>query len=122
MYCFFVYTDCILIVKGLFMGKTIVHGNFEWDEEKTKISLSKHRIDFLEILSMFDDPLFWEQFDSVNSTINEIRYLGIGKVNGLAIIVSSYTERNGRTRIINARITTAEEEVQYERWCEQFYN
>ncbi len=104
------------------MGRTIVHGNFEWDEEKALNNIIKHKIRFEDILSMFDDPLFWEQYDSLNSTNDEIRYLGIGKVNEIAVIVSCYTERNGRTRIINARITTKEEEIKYEQWCKQFYN
>lgn len=103
------------------MGKTIIHGKFEWDEEKANINVQKHQISFEEILTMFDDPLFWEQVDFENSTIEETRFLGVGKVNGFAVVVSCYTERNGKTRIINARITTKEEERKYEEWCKQFY-
>lgn len=104
------------------MGKTIVHGNFEWDEEKAKENISKHGLMFEEILSIFDDPLFWEQMDFDNTTLEETRFFGVGKLNGFAVIVSCYTERNGRTRIINARISTSEEERKYEEWCKQFYS
>lgn len=103
------------------MGKTIVHGNFEWDEEKANINIQKHQIRFEEILPMFDDPLFWEQIDFENSTLEETRFLGVGKVNGFEIVVSCYTERNCRIRIINARITTSGEKERYEEWCKQFY-
>lgn len=100
---------------------TIIHGDFEWDSEKAKINVVKHGISFEEILPMFDDPLFWEQYDSEHSTSEETRYFGIAKVNGFAVVVSSYTERE-RIRLISARISTAEEEKLYENWCKQFYS
>ena len=103
------------------MGQTIIHGNFEWDSDKAKTNIQKHGISFEEILPMFDDPLFWEQYDVVHSSKNETRYLGTARINGLAVVVSSYTERE-RVRIISARISTAEEERCYENWCKQFYN
>lgn len=103
------------------MGKTVVHGNFEWDEDKEKTNIRKHSINFLEILPMFDDPLFWERLDTKESTETETRYVGTAKVDGFVVIVSSYTERSGRTRIINARIANKKEELKYEEWCKQFY-
>ena len=103
------------------MGKTIVCGKFEWDSEKNIRNFQKHGISFEEILPMFDDPLFWERFDIKHSSKDEIRYIGIGKINGFAVVVSSYTERK-RIRIISARISTKKEEQKYEEWCKQFYN
>lgn len=103
------------------MGKTVVHGNFEWDSDKAEANIKNHGISFEEILPMFDDPLFWEQYDSEHSKVDEIRYFGTAKINGFAVVVSSYTERE-RTRIISARISTAEEEKRYEEWCKQFYS
>lgn len=103
------------------MGKTVVHGNFEWDEEKNKANIENHGMSFEEILPMFDDPLFWEQYDSEHSKVDETRYFGTAKINGFAVVVSSYTERE-RTRIISARISTPQEEKRYEEWCKQFYS
>lgn len=103
------------------MGKTVVHGNFEWDEEKNKANIENHGMSFEEILPMFDDPLFWEQYDSEHSKFDETRYFGTAKINGFAVVVSSYTERE-RTRIISARISTPQEEKRYEEWCKQFYS
>ncbi len=102
------------------MGKTVVHGNFEWDEDKAAYNLRVHKIAFEEILPMFDDPLFWEQLDVEHSTANETRYFGTAKINGFVVTVCSYTEHK-RTRIISARISTNEEEKKYEEWCKQFY-
>lgn len=102
------------------MGKTVVHGKFEWDADKSEMNKRKHGISFAEILPMFDDPLFWERLDFTHSTAEETRYFGTAKVNGFAVVVCSYTERN-RTRIISARISTNEEERRYEEWCRQFF-
>ena len=83
------------------MGKTVIHGRFEWDSDKAEANIRNHGISFEEILPMFDDPLFWEQLDTAHSTAEETRYFGIAKINGFAVVVSSYTERN-RIRIISA--------------------
>lgn len=102
------------------MGQTVIQGRFEWDADKAEANKRKHGISFEEILPMFDDPLFWEQLDLSHSTAEESRYFGTAKINGFAVVVSSYTERE-RTRIISARISTSEEERRYEEWCKQFY-
>ena len=72
------------------MGKTVVHGNFEWDEEKNKANIENHGMSFEEILPMFDDPLFWEQYDSEHSKVDETRYFGTAKINGFAVVGASY--------------------------------
>ena len=102
------------------MGKTVVHGRFEWDADKAEANKKKHGISFEEILPMFDDPLFWEQPDDEHSDATETRYFGTAKINGFAVVVSVYTERE-RIRIISARTSTTEEERRYEEWCRQFY-
>ena len=102
------------------MEKTVVHGRFEWDADKAETNKRKHGLSFEEILPMFDDPLFWEQLDFEHSTAAETRWFGTARINGVAVVVSSYTERE-RIRIISARISTNEEERRYEEWCRQFY-
>ena len=103
------------------MGKMVIKGNFEWDEDKNKANISKHGICVEEILPMFDDPLFWEQYDESHSDEDETRYLGMARIEGVAVLVSSYVDR-GRIRIISARVSTREEQRRYEKWCEQFYS
>ena len=100
---------------------TVVKGRFEWDDKKNEINIQKHGISFDEILPVFDDPLFYEEIDSENSTIDEARFFGIGKINGFTIIATCFTEQE-RIRIISSRISTAQEEKQYEQWCKQFFS
>lgn len=101
---------------------TKIFGSFEWDEDKERLNIQKHGLSFTEILPIFDDPMFAEKIDLEHSTLKETRYIGIGKINGIVVIVSCYTQRAKRIRIINARISTKREEKLYEEWCKQFYS
>lgn len=101
---------------------TKVLGNFEWDEEKEKINIQKHGLSFSEIIPVFDDPLFAERIDYEHSSPDETRFVGMGKIAGTVVIVTCYTPRGKRIRIINARISTKGEEKLYEQWCKRFYN
>ena len=85
------------------MGKTVISedGRFEWDEEKNEINRIKHGVGFEEITDVFDDPYFLVRYDKVQS-VSEDRWNGIGCINGLLILVTTFTERN-RTRIISAQ-------------------
>ena len=105
------------------MGRNIVSsdGKFEWDEDKNNANREKHGISFEEILPMFGDPLFYEQYDGFHSTTEESRYLGMAKLHSVVVVVAVYTERI-RTRIISARVSTSQEEARYEQWCKQFYD
>lgn len=98
------------------MGKTIISDDsrFEWDEDKNKINLEKHGFPFEKILKVFDDLNFYEIFDKNHSSLEEERYLGLGSVDGITIILSAYTERNLRTRIISARLATPIEKGIYD--------
>ena len=104
------------------MGRTVVCGAFEWDEEKNAANIRKHGISFEAILPMFDDPLYMERYDWQNSTLEESRYLGVGWVEGFFIIASCYTDRDGRIRIINARRASSEEKRDYERRYKGFFH
>ncbi len=76
-------------------------GRFEWDENKNQLNKKKHGIGFEEITDVFDDPYFLVRYDKKHSQ-NEYRYNGIGCINGLLVLVTTFTERE-RTRIISAQ-------------------
>ena len=95
------------------MGKTVMRGTFEWDEEKNEINRKKHGFGFEEILNMFDDPFFFEIYDSVHSDEAEDRYIGIGRAQGVLVVTTCYTERTGRIRLISSRRATPKEEMMY---------
>ena len=86
---------------------------FEWDDRKEHINISKHGIDFSTAALVFGDDNRIEKYDDLHS-ISEDRYITIGEINGIAVIVVVvYTEREDSIRIISARLATKIEKEAY---------
>lgn len=85
---------------------------FEWDEEKAKANLRKHKVSFEEAETVFDDPLSVTIPDPDHSK-SERRFLDIGESENGRIIVVSYTQRSGTIRLISARVATRTERQKY---------
>ena len=86
---------------------------FEWDPEKAAANAKKHGVDFAEAMTVFGDPLELTIADPDHSE-DEQRFLSIGISTAGRLLVVAYTERAGRTRIINARETSSQERKDYE--------
>ncbi|GBE01463.1 hypothetical protein BMS3Abin08_00894 [bacterium BMS3Abin08] len=86
---------------------------FEWDSDKSKANLKKHRISFHEASTVFGDPLAIT-FSDPDHSIREHRFLtfGYSRMNQLLVVV--HTERRGKTRLISARRATKQERKIYE--------
>ena len=95
------------------MEKTIVHGRFEWDEGKNQKNIKKHGFGFEDILDMFEDPFFYEIYDSMHSAQDEDRYIGIGSVQGVLVVTACYAERGKKIRIFSSRLASPSEERLY---------
>lgn len=76
---------------------------FEWDEDKNLINQQKHKISFETAAHVFDDPEYIEMFDFEHS-LNEDRFIAIGKVGDVLFVV--FTERKNNIRLISARLAT----------------
>ena len=86
---------------------------FEWDDGKERINIAKHGIDFSTAALVFGDENRIEKYDELHS-INEDRYITIGEINGIAVVVMVvYTERENGIRIISARLATKLEKEAY---------
>lgn len=86
---------------------------FEWSGEKAGTNLSKHGVSFDEARTVFDDPLYIDFFDPDHSD-DEERFIIVGRSQQNRMLVVSYTERNGRIRLISAREATRREQDEYE--------
>ncbi len=87
---------------------------FEWDEDKARANLKKHRVSFEEATSVFSDPLGMALPDDDHS-VEELREIVIGHSIRKRVLLVSYTERGRhRVRIISARIATRHERKDYE--------
>jgi uncharacterized DUF497 family protein len=88
---------------------------FEWDEEKAKANLRKHKVSFDEAIAVFSDPFSITILDPDHS-LDEQRYIDIGISDKGRVLVVVYTERGVNMRIISCRkATPAERRLYYEK-------
>ena len=87
--------------------------SFEWDEEKAKANLKKHRVGFDEATTVFTDPFSITNHDPDHSA-SEHRYIDIGSSDKGRVLVVVYTERGSTIRIFSCRKATASERKLYE--------
>jgi len=85
-----------------------MHIEFEWDPNKAKKNIKKHRVSFNEAATVFGDPLSMTFFDPDHS-IDENRYITIGLSHLGRLLVVAHTDRDDRIRIISARKATERE-------------
>ncbi len=86
---------------------------FEWDEEKAKANLKKHRVGFDEATTVFTDPYSMTIHDPDHSS-DEQRYIDIGTSDKGRVLVVVYTERGSNIRIVSCRKATPSERKLYE--------
>lgn len=87
---------------------------FEWDDNKEKLNIKNHGIDFSVAALVFNDDNRIEKYDSIHSD-KEDRFITIGEIHGVLIVVMVvYTIREPEIiRIISARLATKKEKEAY---------
>jgi uncharacterized DUF497 family protein len=86
---------------------------FEWDAVKAATNLDKHGVSFAEAMTVFGDPLEVTIPDPDHS-IEEFRFISVGRSEADRVLVVAYTEREGRVRLISARAAAPSERKRYE--------
>jgi len=86
---------------------------YEWDAEKAKGNLRKHRISFEDAATVFLDPLALT-FPDPHHSSGEDREITIGRSSRQQVVFVSHCQRGDRVRIISARKATRGEHRQYE--------
>jgi len=86
---------------------------FEWDKDKERQNVKKHKISFDEAVTVFYDPLS-ATFHYPDHTIVEDRFLTVGYSSQERLFVVSHTERGDAIRIISARPATISEKKRHE--------
>lgn len=86
---------------------------FERDPGKAAANLTTHGVTFSEASTIFGDPLEVTISDPGHSE-GEARFLSLGLSAESRLLVVAYTEREGRIRIIHARVAAAKERRAYE--------
>ena len=89
---------------------------FEWDEEKNRRNLAKHRISFQTAKLVFEDPNVHIQEDRVAE--GEERWKALGPIGGILVVLVVHTrsEEGGEhvVRIISARKAAPAERSAYD--------
>lgn len=91
---------------------------FQWDENKARVNLAKHKVSFEEGKTIFYDPFILTFRDEFHSE-NEDRLISIGmSINERHLLVvhleSEVTSAGAFIRIISCRKATAPERKRYE--------
>ena len=74
---------------------------FEWDEAKNKVNIRKHRIDFADIPSVFNGPMYVTL--DTREEYGEDRWIGIGFLRATIVVVIFVERPRGMIRIVSAR-------------------
>ena len=91
---------------------------FTWNDEKEKINIRKHDVDFDIAASAFLDTDAIYEFNSIDEYSGEERWDVIGSIGGNLLMFVVYVERiyidgNDILRIISARRAEKEERIRY---------
>ena len=86
---------------------------FAWDPAKAAINIQKHKIDFLDAITVFDDPLHLVK-DGIKPAYGEVRHLAIGTTHDGRMVTVIYTDREQVRRIISARKMRKNEQREYD--------
>lgn len=89
---------------------TLIHGDFEWDEQKAEDNATKHGVTFEEAALAMIDPLSLDFDDIVDP--EKLITLAASPTGRILYIVS--TVRGDRIRLISARQATQSERRRYE--------
>jgi uncharacterized DUF497 family protein len=87
--------------------------HFEWDDNKARLNLMNHGIDFDEAATVFVNPLA-RIFDDEAHSSEESREIVIGHSAVDRLLLACFTERGDVIRIISARKATKKERNDYE--------
>jgi len=86
---------------------------FEWDPQKARSNLKKHKVSFEEAATALADPMAATGADPDHS-IGEFRFITFGISKRGRLLVVAHTEEGDSIRIISARIARKGERKIYE--------
>jgi len=85
---------------------------FEWDEDKNRANIQKHKIDFADVPAVFNGPMLVELDE--REDYGEERWIGMGFLRDIVVVVVFAQRRQDTIRIISARKVSKHERKRYE--------
>jgi uncharacterized DUF497 family protein len=87
---------------------------FTWTDAKNQINRKKHGLFLSEITDVFNDPHLIEFYDKAHSTVEEERYICLGRWQNFMVLFVAFIEKDGEIHLITAREATLKERRIYE--------
>ena len=84
---------------------------FEWDERKNEINIRNHKIDFVDVPVAFKGAMLIDYDD--RQDYGENRWIGLGLLHGIVVVVVFREPRKDTIRIISARKANRKEQKEY---------
>jgi uncharacterized DUF497 family protein len=87
---------------------------YTWTEKKNRLNKEKHGFYLSDIVEVFDDPYLLEFYDAAHSSLEEDRYITIGRFHDAVILSVVTTDKgDGNTQLITAREAAPKERRVY---------
>jgi len=86
---------------------------FTWTKDKNQINKRKHGFYLSEIVDVFNDPHLIEWYDKEHSSIEQDRFICLGKLHNVVILFVVFTVQGEDIHIITARKAEPIEERLY---------
>jgi uncharacterized DUF497 family protein len=87
--------------------------NFEWNEAKNRRNIKKHSIDFVDVSDVFKLPMLTGL--NHRKEYGEDRWIGVGLLKNIVVVVVFTERKNEITRIISTRKATKYEREEYKK-------
>lgn len=86
---------------------------FEWDAAKNRSNVIDHKINFVDVPAVFNAPMLVELDE--REDYGEDRWIGIGLLRTIVVVVVFTEPRHDTIRIVSARKANKYERKKYER-------
>jgi uncharacterized DUF497 family protein len=83
---------------------------FEWDENKRLSNIEKHKIDFIDAITIFDGFVY--TFQDTRKDYGEPRFVSIGLLSDILVSLV-FTSRETKRRVISVRMSRPQERKKY---------
>lgn len=85
---------------------------YVWDAAKNRANIRDHRIDFADVPAVFNGPMLVELDE--REDYGEDRWIGMGLLRNIAVVVVFTEPRHDTIRIVSARKANKYERSRYE--------
>jgi len=86
---------------------------FEWHEEKNRMNIQKHGIDFADAHEIFESTMLINQDSRIN--YGENRFIGVGYIRGRLMVIVFTKRKPNIIRVISLRKANNREQTRFEK-------